>query len=374
MTIVSLDKRTIERFSYYMTFFEHALNLKDNDIVARRLVAPDFDDFKSIKKRVAQVMLKALRSSALFDFPQTFESENMEFTLKSIARWRKQEEELERYMRFILEVDAKCADVDMFPYDPVNQGPDMTVITDPEVRDRFFEGVVQGATNDNRRETPEVQAPRMEFIQHMKDNYEIVLCTGLHNYDRNPLGGINVGDDNVTISARDVKFNALQDHIDTQGSEYCNRYGQINLTNFIKKFHKNVELDDGPDSWARDRNPHNYYTDTYPLIPRKVWQANDVVQKLGDDNIFIKIRDDSNRGYGRREVQTHDGMIILAKKIQDGDTYKIVPNLIRKTIRYDIRYSRDALMNPEMFMNVNRQLVDNFTNRYRRDTDDAVTE
>lgn len=360
MTTTTLDKRTLERFSYYMTFFEHALNLKDNDIVARRLVAPDFDDFKSIKKRVAQVLLKALRSSALFDFPRTFESENVELTLKSIARWRKQEEELERYMRFILEVEAKTADVGMFPYDSINQCPDMTVITDPEVRDYFFDSIVQGTQNRDRVENP----LRAEFIQNLKDSYEIVIAGNMVNHITNPLGALNLGLEDITVSARDVRFNSVQEHIDTQGVSYFNRYSDMSLTGMIREFHFKETLPNG-EGYRRTANNGNYYANSYPLIPTKIWNSPNAFEKLGEDNIYIAVEDYRYGGWNDNVQDKVNGSIILARKVQVDDKTTIIPNLVRKTIRYDIRYSRGALLSPGLFMDVNRQLVDSITNRYR---------
>jgi hypothetical protein len=373
MEDTTLDLQSLERFSYYMTFFEHAYKLKDQEIVSRKLKAPDFDDFRSIKKRVAQVLLKVLRSPEIFNFPQTFDVNGYRITLKGVSRWKKQEEELERYMRFIIELDVDRTNQDIIPTALVSNGRgkrrtkthDMTIVVDENDRDLIFQNIIEKNSTDI--------AKFEEAVQYFKENYDIIFCSNSENdrsyikniIESNVVGSVHIPNDNISINSRDVRTNSLQEFIfsHVQSHGYNAHIQKLHIANMYKKVHLNITTDSEGRELQIIRPERHYYGRNNSLIPYKLYKINTFFNNLNDSNIYIPVNDGYGY-YGRNDRQ--DGTMILARRLQNEDgEIRVVPNRINSTIRYDVRYSREALLNPDTFFDLSKMLASNIESKIK---------
>lgn len=359
----SISAQSLEDFIFYMSFFEHSHKLKEEGIVSRKLVAPDLEDSSSIKKRLAQVLLRSLRSEALYDFPQKYSKQGYEATLVAISRWRKQESELERYMRFILEIEVVKPAQNLFPSDPETGLPLFSILTEESDRAYFFDNCVQPSSTQS-------DVRRDEILNFFMTNYDILIVPrsyGGENSPNSPHPSLEalfsspistLANDSLLdyrIVPSDSRLNPVQTGILSNGSFYRSASGRMDMRNLVlAKAYDYIRHSSIPDGW---KNTEGRGCGSY-IVPEHVYMHSGFIDKMGDDNIFIPcVTGESPNSASSRGQNMSSGYIVLARRDEDS---QIVPNLVRSVVRFTISYNRDSLLNPDRFFVATQHIASRF--------------
>lgn len=361
MNLQSLDRDQLQRFLYYMTFFEHTEKLRSEGIISRKLKAPTLNDFSNIKKRLSTVMLKALRSSSIYGAGVEYNNENMRVSIGSIARRRKMEQELERYMQFIVSFNVTAARDGMIAVrDNVY---DFALVDNTEEKLKIFNYLLP-RTQENSLELhlcPDDN--RTKFIRWMMENYEIGITTNqIINRDilENPLRGVeipNLDNDHFSYTWIATEPSPVQKFIYDRGAyRYLDR-GSVNLRKVIEKYrHPRFGTREAGANVFREVPSIGNTYDT--LFETKIWESgtDEGFEKVMSSNVFINV----NRGYSHRRTGADDieGTVILCKKYPSGNgSTEVIPNVVSSVCKCEVRFSKDTIMNPDRFFTVNKAFV-----------------
>ncbi len=341
---INLDKGTLNRFSFLMSFYEHADQLKQDGIIKRKIVSPTFASEKTLKERLSRVMLKGLRSSTVYDSGEEIVTEDATVKVKSITRRLNRDFELERYMQFVLELQTSSANDDIIPM--VNNTYELYHLEDKNIKRRVIASLIPFANNGEF-----LGILNSDLVNYLMDNYEV--CSVKDVVDRrtlvyNPLTGIRTPDsDHLSVNYRDCRFNKLQNNIFEIGSYHFSRNGPMILTKLMDN------MFNGRSDFTNTLKDCNYNSGVVGT-PIKEGDVADW-DKHFTSNFYIPI----NSGWGRQDDEA-SGTLVFCKKILGPDNaYTITPNLVESINRYDLVFSKESITTPNLFYTLNKDLMAN---------------
>lgn len=331
MAEISLNKDLLDRFICYMAFFEYVHLFKDQEIVSRRLTAPNLDEYSNIKKRMSQVILKGLRSSQVYNCGQTFTGPQASAVIEQISRRTVQSDEIERYMQFVLDLNISYNNQNNILNIDANGNHDFVICSD-EDKPKIIKSVIGlSATQDITTAHEKVRT----LFNTINDNYIIGFTKQVANVSNNniPLSQINIGNDAVSINRRQVAHHPAQQMVQDTLWTVTSYGGSINYIKLLEYYNygRNINFTGGT---ARAIFS-NYHIET------------EAIPGMFTKNFYIPITADDRKS----------GTIIFAKKqIEDGN---IVIDLTQHSasVKYDLVFAKEAILNPATFLNLNKQIV-----------------
>ena len=234
-----IDKEELNKFLYYMSFFEHAKELKDLNMYSRSLKAPAYNDFAGIKRRLSTVLLKSLRSEELFAHGKDLEANNQKVSILSVGRNRSTTRSslLEDYMRFKIKLRASVFFNDIFRLSDSNEFS-LIVLDNVDHKKLLLKSILpfedidfdeNGTTTDAR------------FYNYMYNNYEVCFAKDVLSrniYDsassrfRSAIGRVNTENEGYEISAHEnLQF---RDCIKNNPYFYSSNGARIHFANFFQ--------------------------------------------------------------------------------------------------------------------------------------------
>jgi hypothetical protein len=351
---INLNKSTLNRFSFLMSFHEHAYQLKQDGIIKRKIVAPDFQSEKTLKERLSRVMLKGLRSASVYDSGEELVSPDATVKIKSITRRLNRDFEIERYMQFVLELQSSVANDDIIPMEDGMY--EMFYLEDEVARRNTALSLLPFSGTE--------QCERLrngELVNYLLDNY--VICAVKRQISKrdlrvNPLQGMLSPDqDNLMVSYRDCRFSAIQDRIFEVGTYYNSGNSPCHIP---KLMHCMINGADPSASIVTCNYGNGKITTALRDGNKEAWD------KVFTGNFYMPV---GNNSY--RASTEAGGTLMFCKKIMGNDgTYTIVPNLVESISRHDLVFSKESLLAPDTFYTLNKRLMSNIRTHILGDQDD----
>ena len=365
MNLEGISRRTLENFTFFMSFFEYSKYLKDKNIISRKLKAPAYEDISSIKKRLSSVMLKGLRSEEFYNIGETHSSGDDTIIINNISRLRNSDDRIQRYMMFIVDANFSYAKEDHIPRDENDNFA--FKVASPSDTATFFEYFV--ATSDDEFEN----CLRNSLIDYLNRNYSIGVTPSRPNGESfGRLMGRRLGnnmrmstlssgrheDNSFGIHLRSYTASHIQEYFYSVGTYGSNAYGPIDYSRFI-----DITLNSGQyrDSFIREHNTSVQY---YPISRaglkglKRFFKEEDVIAGLPQDEIWDKLMGGNINLHLMRS-----GNIILCKKdMATEGSIRIVPNLFNYNMKLELSFHKDILMNPDNFFDVNKYAIEGIKN------------
>lgn len=374
---IGIDKRVVNRFLYFMAFFEYASRLNDLEIYKRSLKAPEFDDFSKIKRRLSVVMLKALRSERLFEHGKVINgNDHTSLTFESVSRMRAGGNDdsapIESYMTFKTKYSFSSILQDLIPVNE-DQSYNISYISNRQRsgKELLFKNMVPLSDRNFNRDlldNPDSQNPTCKMYRYLLDNYEIGFSVNGGIRQRlSQVGNSLSRSINTAIlenGDQTVRVNGI--HIRQNTGQYCREHISdgwglgnlpINFSKALKKYalRERIRMDEisrAPDT--RYINYANVYCDNF--FTREVLN-NENYLNLPDNIIFgmTNLLDYTDRQRTREREAINEVTMFLTKRNADNE---VVPNVVNMSGEMSIYYNPEVILDPDRFIRKNEMIVD----------------